>query len=94
MELTPQHGQVPPHWMIYFTVDDCDGDAARAKSLGGKIVVPPMDIPNVGRFAVLSDPAGAAFAVIKLSFDPAKGHEPVPEKAAAPAAKTPSKKKK
>lgn len=93
MELTPQHGPVPPHWMIYFTVEDCDGDAARAKSLGGKIVVPPMDIPNVGRFAVMSDPAGATFAIIKLSFDPAKGHAPVPETVAATTAKTPAKNK-
>jgi hypothetical protein len=87
MELTPQHGPVPPHWMIYFTVDDCDGDAQRARNLGGKVVVPPMDIANVGRFSVLSDPAGAAFAIIKLAFDPAQGHAHEQKPAAAPAAK-------
>ena len=75
MELMPHHGPVPPHWLVYFPVNDCDGDAKRAAQLGGKVLAPPMDIPNVGRFAVLADPAGAAFAIIKLSFDPEKKHE-------------------
>lgn len=84
MELTPQHGPVPPHWMIYFTVNDCDGDAQRVKNLGGKVVVPPMDIPNVGRFSVLADPAGATFAIIKLAFDHTK-HKASDKPAAVPA---------
>jgi hypothetical protein len=84
MELTPQHGPVPPHWMIYFTVKDCDADAKRCQSLGGKIVVPPMDIPNVGRFSVLADPAGATFAIIKLALDLEK-HKAADKPAAAPA---------
>jgi predicted enzyme related to lactoylglutathione lyase len=84
MELMPQHGPVPPHWMIYFTVQDCDADAKRCQSLGGKIVVPPMDIPNVGRFSVLADPAGATFAIIKLTLDLAK-HTAADKPAAAPA---------
>jgi uncharacterized protein len=92
MELSPQHGPVPPHWMIYFTVKDCDGDTQRAKSLGGKVVVPPMDIPKVGRFSILQDPAGATFAIIKLDFDPEHKHAQT-EKAAASAAK-PAKKSK
>ncbi len=70
-ELKPEHGPVPPHWMIYFTVNDCDGDAKRAAQLGGKVVVPPMSIPTVGRFSVLADPAGATFAIIKLDIGPA-----------------------
>ena len=37
----------------------------RAKKLGGQAATPAMDIPNVGRFAVLKDPDGAAFAVIE-----------------------------
>jgi hypothetical protein len=86
MELTPQHGPVPPHWLVYFPVADCDGDAERAKSLGGKVYLPPMDIPKVGRFAVLADPAGATFAIIKLALDPSHKHE-----AAAPAATKPAK---
>lgn len=59
---------IPPHWMIYFAVDDCDATAAKAEELGGKPVVQPTDIPDVGRFAVLQDPQGAIFAIIKLSM--------------------------
>src|SRR5947209_5885759 len=51
--------QVPPHWMPYFAVDDCDATVAKATSSGGGTIVPCMDIPNVGRFAVLRDPQGA-----------------------------------
>lgn len=56
----------PPHFMNYIAVDDVDATAARAAELGGTIVSPPMDIPNVGRFAQIKDPAGAVFSVIKL----------------------------
>jgi len=85
MELKAQQGPVPPHWLIYFTVDDCDGDAQRTKALGGKVIVPPMDIPKVGRFAVLADPAGATFAIIKLAMVHETQPQPATPKAAAPA---------
>jgi len=58
--------EVPPYWLPYFAVDDCDATVANAESLGGHPFFPPMDIANVGRFTVLADPQGAAFAVIKL----------------------------
>jgi hypothetical protein len=58
---------VPPHWMIYVTVANCDERAARAGQLGGQICVPPTDIPNVGRFAVIADPQGAAFSLIQMT---------------------------
>ena len=54
-------GDVPPHWMPYFFVSDCDAYAAKAAQLGGGAVVPPTDIPHVGRFAVLRDDQGAHF---------------------------------
>ncbi len=63
----PEHaaGQgVPPHWGSYITVDDVDAAAARATALGGRVALPPMDIPGVGRMAVLLDPQGAAINVI------------------------------
>jgi len=66
--MTPEMQGVPPHWMVYFAVDDCDGSVDKAKSLGAQVRVPPMDIPGVGRFSVLADPQGAAFAVIKLNY--------------------------
>lgn len=55
----------PSMWTSYFAVADCDATAKKAGQLGGTVMVPPMDIPNVGRFSVITDPQGAAFAVIK-----------------------------
>ena len=66
MPITPEMGPIPPHWAVYFAVDDCDAKAARATSLGGKVLVPPTDVPGVGRFSLLQDPQGAAFAIIRL----------------------------
>lgn len=57
---------IPPHWMNYFAVDDTDAAAKRAAELGGKVHVPPFDTPY-GRIAVVSDPAGATFTVMKPS---------------------------
>jgi len=59
---------VPAFWLPYFAVDDCDAAVQKSSGLGGSVHVPPMDIPNVGRFAVLTDPQGASFAVIKLEL--------------------------
>ena len=57
--------QVPSHWLPYFHVLDCDATAAKTTELGGKVMMPPTDIPNVGRFATLADPQGAVFQVLK-----------------------------
>jgi predicted enzyme related to lactoylglutathione lyase len=51
-----------PRWTISFWVADADRCVERARELGGGVVLPPMDIP-VGRFAIVSDPGGAAFTV-------------------------------
>lgn len=67
MKIDEQWGDVPPHWMPYFQVTDCDGTAKRAAPLGGKVMVPPGDIENVGRFAMLADPQGATFSVITIT---------------------------
>jgi predicted enzyme related to lactoylglutathione lyase len=66
MQIQPEWGDVPTHWATYFSADDCDGIVARAQESGGSVVSPTMDIPEVDRFAWLSDPLGASFAVIKL----------------------------
>lgn len=58
-------GPVPPHWLVYFAVSDCDGQVALAQSLGGSVRVPPLDVPGVGRYAVVTDPQGATFAVLE-----------------------------
>jgi predicted enzyme related to lactoylglutathione lyase len=66
MAITPEWGDMPSHWMLYFAVEDCDDLAAKAEHLGGKVCVPPTNIDNVGRFAVITDPQGGAFSVITL----------------------------
>jgi predicted enzyme related to lactoylglutathione lyase len=66
MQIPPEWGPVPPHWMVYFEVTDSDAVAAKVTELGGGVRVAPTDIPDVGRFAVLHDPQGASFAVVKL----------------------------
>jgi len=67
MPMAPQvPAEVPSFWMTYFAVADTDATLAKITELGGAVMMPPMDIP-VGRFAVVADPAGAAFAVIALS---------------------------
>jgi hypothetical protein len=67
MKIPREMGPVPPHWLVYFAVDDSDRTAEKAKGMGGNVMVPPTDIPNIGRFSILADPQGADFAVIKLA---------------------------
>lgn len=55
----------PPMWMPYVAVADCDPTAAKAKKLGATIVVEPMNMPQVGRFAALLDAQGAAIGFIQ-----------------------------
>jgi hypothetical protein len=57
--------EVPAYWLVYFGVDDTDATVAKATGLGATALVPPTDIPP-GRFAVLTDPDGATFAIIRL----------------------------
>lgn len=82
--------EMPPFWLIYFSVDDVDGFVADAKAAGAAVHREPTDIPGTGRFAILADPQGAAFGILKpdmrdmsaadveaagSAFDPAKpGH--------------------
>ncbi len=63
---------VPPRWVVYFAVADCDDAAARAAGLGGQVTVPPADAPP-GRLAVITDPQGASFTIITLL---ARGGDP------------------
>jgi hypothetical protein len=55
----------PPHWLIYFQTSDCDGSVSKAQEHGATIHLPPMSLPNVGRFAVVADPQGASFALFE-----------------------------
>jgi uncharacterized protein len=53
------------HWMPYAATSDVDAAAAKAKSLGGTVCVPPTDLPGTGRFAVVGDPQGAYLSLYK-----------------------------
>jgi predicted enzyme related to lactoylglutathione lyase len=80
MAITPEMkaAGVPPNWVFYVGVHDADAAAARAKSLGGRIEVPPSDIPDVGRFAILSDPQGAHFAILQPQGPSPSGPDAAP----------------
>ena len=67
IQIQKDWGDVPPHWLVYFQVEDCDRSVGKAKELGGKVEMGPQDFPGVGRIAMLSDPQGAHFYVIKLT---------------------------
>lgn len=57
---------VPPHWLIYFTVENTADSIAKAKELGGTINMGPQDTP-MGPMAVIADPVGAVFAIIQIN---------------------------
>jgi predicted enzyme related to lactoylglutathione lyase len=58
----PKFEHVPPHWLNYIGTKQVDADAAKVEKLGGKVIVPPTDIPNIGRFCVITDPGGGHIA--------------------------------
>jgi predicted enzyme related to lactoylglutathione lyase len=59
--------EAPAFWNVSFAVADADATAGRVKELGGNVLMPPMDMPGVGRIAGLADPYGAAFSVGQLN---------------------------
>jgi predicted enzyme related to lactoylglutathione lyase len=65
MPIPPNMKGVPSNWLSYFLVTDVDASTKKATELGGKVLAPPMDIPNIGRFSIVQDPQGAAFALYK-----------------------------
>lgn len=64
-----QDAGAPPHWLAYVAVDDVDASADLVSELGGTVLSPPMDIPNVGRFAIFADPQGAVMALFHPDGD-------------------------
>jgi predicted enzyme related to lactoylglutathione lyase len=67
MPIPPSAASMPPAWGLYVTVDDVDASIKLVEELGGNVLMPPMDIPNVGRFAMVQDPQGATFSIITYS---------------------------
>lgn len=60
----PARPGAPAAWTSYVSVDNIDETVKLAESFGAKICVPPTDIPDVGRFAILADPQGAVIGAI------------------------------
>ncbi|MBI3155840.1 MAG: VOC family protein [Burkholderiales bacterium] len=67
MDTPPGAAGMPSAWGCYVTVDDVDATARRCAELGGKVLMAPTDIPQVGRFAVLQDPQGAVLNAIRYA---------------------------
>lgn len=67
MQMDGQWEGIPPHWGVYFRVDDCDAAAAKIKELGGQVCFGPFDAGGVGRIAAGADPQGANFSIIRLN---------------------------
>ena len=55
--------KVPPHWMLYILVENADASADKVAQLGGTAIVPPFDVMDIGRMAVIQDPTGAHFCL-------------------------------
>lgn len=77
MQLPKEASQAgaPPHWLSYVLVPRIDDTLAEVKTLGGRVMVPGMDIPTVGRFGVFSDPQGAVLAAF-TPLEEARGGPP------------------
>jgi predicted enzyme related to lactoylglutathione lyase len=66
MEMNPMvPAEVPSYWLAYFTVVDVDEAHKKATGLGATSMLEPQDFPG-GRFAILSDPQGASFGLLKM----------------------------
>jgi len=65
MSFTEDTPMKEPHWHAYIGVDDIDSCIQRVAKLGGRVVVPPQDIADVGRVAVIADPAGAVVSLMQ-----------------------------
>ncbi|MDQ3817242.1 MAG: VOC family protein [Acidobacteriota bacterium] len=66
-QMGAEFGDTPSHWTPYVAVDDVDAKAKQVTELGGKVRVPPTEVPNVGRFCMITDPTGATISLITLT---------------------------
>lgn len=63
-----ENSQLPPQWLVYITIENLDMSLASCKQMAGKILVPPKEMKEYGRYAVIQNPAGAVCAL----FEPAE----------------------
>lgn len=68
MPMPPNSHMPGPRWASYVTVEDADVSAQKAQELGAEILVPPTDIPTVGRMFVFRDPQGAVLQAIAYTI--------------------------
>jgi hypothetical protein len=66
LQIQPEWGEMPPAWGVYFNVSDIRAIMDRVIEHGGKVMMDPMMIPNVGEFTSIADPQGAFFNIIGL----------------------------
>ena len=67
------HSEVRPNWLFFVRVSSVSESIAKAKELGGRVLIPPRPDLFDGRVAVIADPTGAAIGIMEWSHDEAKG---------------------
>lgn len=67
MAITPEMGDIPTHWDVYFDVEDVEASVAKAQALGATVIRAPFDT-GAGRIAILDDPQGAGFCIIQATY--------------------------
>ncbi len=74
LQMNEEWGEMPPAWMVYFSVADLDKTVELAQANGGNVVMPRMEAPGTGYFALIADPAGAVATYMQLNApDPWEG---------------------
>ncbi len=70
MKIPAEWGQVPSHWLSYISTHELESTVAKVTAAGGAVVVPPSEIPGVGRFSVITDTAGATVGLFSSTPQP------------------------
>ncbi len=65
LSLIPEMADMTAHWLTYLAVDDVEATVQKTKDQGGQVYRAPWDVPGVGRIAILAEPSGAGFGVMK-----------------------------
>ena len=74
----PELGKTASHWLSYMSAADVDATVTKARTAGAKVLAGPVDVGSLGRAAVLADPQGAPFGLVRLSAgDPADPAQPL-----------------
>ncbi len=66
IQFTESDTDLPPYWLIYFSVRSIEGTLMTARALGGRLILPSTDVEGVGKFALIQDPVGGLFACIEF----------------------------